>query len=151
MFNFPPCLQCRYPSFTYQSVIIWVAALHAASLPLHFTTARLISIKTTLLTEVIPYTSTPFYLFKYQIYVFSQSGDPQVHLLMLQKSEHCTSDKWIDMAPIPTPTTRLLLVSGPHLLTAWSRGISKSYDYSVSHKVQRMLQNTTVYYKVLMA
>ena len=56
MFNFPPCLQCSCPSFKYQSVTIWVVALHADSLPLHFTNARLINIKTTPLREVIPYT-----------------------------------------------------------------------------------------------
>jgi hypothetical protein len=132
-------------------VIFSVATLDADSFPLHFTTARLISIKTTPLREVIPYTRMTFYLFKYRIYVFFQSGDVQVHLWMFQKCEYCTSDKWIDVAPMSAPTTRLLIVSGPHMLTAWSRVISKGYNNSVSHKAQRMLQNPTVYYKILMA
>jgi len=48
------------------------------------------------------------------------------------------------------PTTRLLPVSGPQMLTAWSRLISNGYNYSVIHKAQRLLQNPEVYYKVLM-
>jgi len=50
-----------------------------------------------------------------------------------------------------TRTTRLLLVSGPHMLTAWSGVVHKGYDYSVSDEAQRLVQNPTVYYKVLMA
>ena len=70
---------------------------------------------------------------------------------MFRKYERCTIDKWIDVAPMSTPTTRLLLVSGPHILTEWSRVISNGNTYCVSHKAQRLLQSPTVYYKVLMA
>ena len=91
MFNFPLCLQCSHPSFTYQSVLIWVTILHADSLPLHFTSARLMSIKTTPLRELTPYILMPFYLFKHEIHVFFQSGDVQVNLWML--CEQYTSDK----------------------------------------------------------
>jgi hypothetical protein len=73
-----------------------------------------------------------------------------MYLCTFQKCEHCTSDKWTDMAPMSTHTTRLLLVSVPHMLIAWSRVIYKGYNYSVSHKIQLLLQNPTVYYKFIM-
>ena len=52
---------------------------------------------------------------------------------MFQKCEPCTIDKWIDLAPMSPPTTTLLPISVPHMLTAWSRVISNGYNYSVIH------------------